>query len=517
MTGLTAFEWLLLGSYALCLALLVRSIFPEGEGRRVSRILVVPVVAGLAFTVLLTALWADDAGEAFSRVPDRASAVLVAAAAVVVAAAVVDFLFTRLVAPAVDLVERTTEPGAGRSNLYDGVLAVGLAATMALVLVALVKLKPSETTAANSSTAATETGARVVGQWAIGDVTDVLLTSSRTGYVALNDGRVSRFELPERAGGKLSLHTVAGGLDFPRGLAMIGKKLFVSELGPLPCREENEHGGLGNLQCKGENVDRSDMKRGESVILERSRGRVLAFDVEGGGELGEPRVIVSDLPVVDSQHGVNGLTAGPDGRLYLAIGNLDRLFETPHIAGRLGRPRADLLGTVVRFGPDGSHFEVLARGLRNVYDLAFDHAGHLYGADNDGFTIRDWRREELLELVKGANYGYPYEGTFGPHQVRTKGPLWVMDSGGSAGIEWTGDLSLTPGLLVGSCGELTHVPLALRQGAPVVYDEHQVKALANPMGCVTGIKVLSRRTLVIGLVPFVENGKAPSLLVLELA
>ena len=40
-------------------------------------------------------------------------------------------------------------------------------------------------------------------------------------------------------------------------------------------------------------------------------------------------------------------------------------------------------GALLRAEPDGSHFEVYARGLRNIQEIAFDAHGNIFGVDND--------------------------------------------------------------------------------------------------------------------------------------
>ena len=64
--------------------------------------------------------------------------------------------------------------------------------------------------------------------------------------------------------------------------------------------------------------------------------------------------------------------------------------------------------SVTRFDLDGSNQEVYARGLRNVYQLAFHpEDGTLWAADNgrddQGYAVL----EELNPVVEDGAYGYP--------------------------------------------------------------------------------------------------------------
>ncbi|MEM7316388.1 MAG: hypothetical protein AAF497_24915, partial [Planctomycetota bacterium] len=102
------------------------------------------------------------------------------------------------------------------------------------------------------------------------------------------------------------------------------------------------------------------------------------------------------------EHGPHGLALGPDGMIYISIGNHTRLSQpfamtSPHhdfYEGEISLPRyEDPLGHakgirapgggVLRVDLEGRHAELVAGGVRNAYDLAFNRDGDLFMHDSD--------------------------------------------------------------------------------------------------------------------------------------
>lgn len=123
-------------------------------------------------------------------------------------------------------------------------------------------------------------------------------------------------------------------------------------------------------------------------------------------------------------HNANGIVAGHDGWLYLALG--DRGCDVV-------RPEGDLLvlngGGILRCRPDGRDLHVFSTGLRNIYDVALDEDLNVFTRDNENdggnYKIR------VIQSFFGADHGYPYLYDERPNEALA--PLADLGLGSSAG------------------------------------------------------------------------------------
>jgi putative membrane-bound dehydrogenase-like protein len=152
-------------------------------------------------------------------------------------------------------------------------------------------------------------------------------------------------------------------------------------------------------------------------------------DTKGAGVADERKDLLTGLGLTPEQnpvrlHCANGVVAGHDGWLYLALG--DHGVNVP-------RPEGDRLvlhgGGILRCRPDGRDLHVFAAGLRNIYDVALDAELNVFVRDNENdggtYMIR------VCHSFHGADHGYPYLYEERPDEALP--PLADLGLGSSAG------------------------------------------------------------------------------------
>jgi glucose/arabinose dehydrogenase len=132
------------------------------------------------------------------------------------------------------------------------------------------------------------------------------------------------------------------------------------------------------------------------------RNRIIRLTDTGGYGTDETP-IVDDLPASGANHNGGAMAFGPDGRLYVVVGDTD--------VSALSQQAGSLAGKVLRYDKDGGipadnpvpGSPVYALGVRNSFGLAFHpHTGDLWETENGPASD-----DEVNRIVPGGNYGWP--------------------------------------------------------------------------------------------------------------
>lgn len=151
--------------------------------------------------------------------------------------------------------------------------------------------------------------------------------------------------------------------------------------------------------------------------------RLADADGDGFFEQSTPLVKFGGTP---GEHGAHAVTLGPDGQLYVLVGNHAHVIGATNDGPFRNAYEGDLVprfedpgghangvkspgGTVVRVDPKTLKAETFAGGLRNPYDIVFDGDGQLFTHDSDmesdeGTTW--YRPTQLFHVVAGADLGW---------------------------------------------------------------------------------------------------------------
>ena len=164
---------------------------------------------------------------------------------------------------------------------------------------------------------------------------------------------------------------------------------------------------------------------GDEVIVSCSPNVFVYRDSDRDGEADERRTVLTGFGGFDHDHGVHSVVVGPDGGLWLTVGNAGphvvtdaggwtlrsgsmytgsspyNSVNTPGLVSDDGRVWVG--GLVLRLDSDWTGLEVYAHNFRNQYEVALDSFGNPFTEDNDddgnGACRTTW-------VMRGGNYGF---------------------------------------------------------------------------------------------------------------
>lgn len=146
---------------------------------------------------------------------------------------------------------------------------------------------------------------------------------------------------------------------------------------------------------------------GSRVYICQSPELYYLEDTDGDLKADKKTVVLTGFAGIDHDHAIHGAMIGPDGMLYMTVGDsgLDVTDRSGKriLAGKASETPDYDAATVLRADLDGNHLEVLAEGMRNPYEPTVDSFGNVYGSDNDD----DGNEQvQINYVVEGGHYGY---------------------------------------------------------------------------------------------------------------
>lgn len=170
--------------------------------------------------------------------------------------------------------------------------------------------------------------------------------------------------------------------------------------------------------------------------------RISRFTANGDVALAGSEVVLMDLDNLSGATNHNGgaIHFGPDGKLYVAVGDNANAANAQSLANRLGKIlRLNSDGTIPMDNPStfpgivgsttGANQAIWAVGLRNPFTFAFQPGtGRMFLNDVGEVT---W--EEINDGIPGSNYGWNIcEGNCSPPNANYRDPLFQYPHGGAA-------------------------------------------------------------------------------------
>ena len=253
----------------------------------------------------------------------------------------------------------------------------------------------------------------------------ILANADHTELANSNAAKTLTFTVSQPPSGDLQLQSVLTGLNFPVGLAQAPDgRVFFNERLTGRVRIINQQWQLvstpfcqltiatsGEQGLLGLALDPAFASNKFVYVFHTAspplRNRVVRY-TDSSGICVQETVILDNLPA-STNHNGGIIQFGPDGKLYVIIGDAENTANSQSLTS--------LAGKVLRVNPDGTApsdnpffsnsnanaQKVFSLGHRNSYGFTFHgHTGHLWETEN-GPSDND----EINRVVSGGNYGWP--------------------------------------------------------------------------------------------------------------
>jgi glucose/arabinose dehydrogenase len=168
-----------------------------------------------------------------------------------------------------------------------------------------------------------------------------------------------------------------------------------------------------------------------------AHNRISRFTANGDVAVGGSEFILADLDNLSSATNHNGgaIHFGPDGKLYVGVGENANPANSQTLANRLGKLlRINSDGTIPTDNPffntaTGANRSIWALGLRNPFTFAFQPGATRLFINDVGQST--W--EEIDDGIAGSNYGWSIcEGACSPPNANFRDPLFQYAHGSTS-------------------------------------------------------------------------------------
>ena len=181
-----------------------------------------------------------------------------------------------------------------------------------------------------------------------------------------------------------------------------------------------------------------------TVITAPIHNRVSRFTANGNVAVAGSETVILELDNLSGATNHNGgaIHFGPDGRLYVAVGENANATNSQTVTNRLGKLlRINSNGTIpldnpltfpgIPGSPSGANRAIWAVGLRNPFTFGFQPGtGRLFIND-----VGQSAFEEINDGIAGSNYGWSIcEGFCAPPNANYRDPLFEYDHGQGCAI-----------------------------------------------------------------------------------
>lgn len=253
-----------------------------------------------------------------------------------------------------------------------------------------------------------------------------------------------------------------------------------------------------------------------------AHNRVSRFIANGDVAVAGSETILFDLPNLSTatNHNAGAIHFGPDGNLYVAVGDNANGNNAQSFSTTLGKMlRITSTGAIPTDNPffnqtTGNNRSIWALGLRNPFTFAFQPGTGRMFINNVGLST--W--EEINDGIAGANYGWPIcEGFCSPPNPSFTDPIFVYQNTGvdcaiTGGAFYNPQLIQFPSNFVGNyffsdfCGGWIH-RLDLANGVTV---SDFATGIANPVDLKVSpdgfLYYLARTSGTVGRIDFTGGG-----------